>query len=401
MKSSTLPAILLPLLASIVAITPLAIDLYLPAMLAIADSLNSPLEQVQVSLSSYLAGYAVGMMVFGPLADRFSRQTLAIWGLVGFTASSIGLALTNDIDMFCFLRVVQAFCGAAATVVVPGVIRYHYKEHTAKGMSYVSMIMMIAPLIAPSLGALILLYFDWHAIFWFLAVYAVLVIIALQFFCIAIPTKADVPLSLSFFLKNYRIVLTQKKARYDILSSMLASFAFFCFLTSVSFIYLEYYAVSEQLFGVLFAMNVIALMLGNFANTRLVPRLGSRKMLNIGLTIGVVCSTLLVILSSQSVSVWILASAIAPLMMSLGIIASNADALILLSFEHQTGTATAVIGTLRFGSGALVGPLLALAVPESPMPFSSFMFAAIVLTIVCQLLNRRFEKSLITTEIKE
>ncbi|RXE85201.1 MULTISPECIES: Bcr/CflA family multidrug efflux MFS transporter [Pseudoalteromonas] len=401
MKSSTLPAILLPLLASIVAITPLAIDLYLPAMLAIADSLNSPLEQVQVSLSSYLAGYAVGMMVFGPLADRFSRQTLAIWGLVGFTASSIGLALTNDIDMFCFLRVVQAFCGAAATVVVPGVIRYYYKEHTAKGMSYVSMIMMIAPLIAPSLGALILLYFDWHAIFWFLAVYAVLVIIALQFFCIAIPTNADVPLSLSFFLKNYRIVLTQKKARYDILSSMLASFAFFCFLTSVSFIYLEYYGVSEQLFGVLFAMNVIALMLGNFANTRLVPRLGSRKMLNIGLAIGVVCSTLLVILSSQSVSVWVLASAIAPLMMSLGIIASNADALILLSFEHQTGTATAVIGTLRFGSGALVGPLLALAVPESPMPFSSFMFAAIVLNIVCQLLNRRFEKSLSAEEVSK
>ncbi|MDW7548012.1 Bcr/CflA family multidrug efflux MFS transporter [Pseudoalteromonas peptidolytica] len=401
MKSSTLPAILLPLLASIVAITPLAIDLYLPAMLAIADSLNSPLEQVQVSLSSYLAGYAVGMMVFGPLADKFSRHTLAIFGLAGFTAASVGLALTNDIDMFCLLRVVQAFCGAAATVVVPGVIRYYYKEHTAKGMSYVSMIMMIAPLVAPSLGAVILLYFDWHAIFWFLALYAVLVVVALQFFCIAIPTKADVPLSLSFFLKNYRVVLTEKKARYDILSSMLASFAFFCFLTSVSFIYLEYYGITEQLFGVLFAMNVIALMLGNFANTRLVPRLGSRKMLNIGLTIGVIFSTLLVILSSQSVSVWVLASAIAPLMMSLGIIASNADALILLQFEHQTGTATAVIGTLRFGSGALVGPLLALATPESPLPFSSFMFAAIVLIIVCQLLTRRFEKRLKRENVAE
>ena len=389
MKSSTLPAILLPLLASIVAITPLAIDLYLPAMLAISQSLNSPLEQVQVSLSSYLAGYAVGMMVFGPLADKFPRHSLALLGLFGFTLASIGLALCNDIDVFIGLRIVQAFCGAAATVVVPGVIRYYYKEHTAKGMSYVSMIMMIAPLIAPSVGAVILLYFDWHAIFWFLAGYAIMVMIALQFFSINIATQAHVPLSLSFFLRNYRIVLTEKYARYDILSSMLASFAFFCFLTSVSFIYLDYYGVTEQLFGVLFAMNVIALMLGNFANTRLVPRFGSRKMLNVGLTIGVVFSTLLVVLSSQSVSVWVLASAIAPLMMSLGIIASNADALILLSFEHQTGTATAVIGTLRFGSGALVGPLLALATPESPLPFSSFMFAAIMLVIVCQVLNRR------------
>ncbi|WP_440053476.1 Bcr/CflA family multidrug efflux MFS transporter [Pseudoalteromonas sp. T1lg65] len=392
MKSSAIPVVLLPLLAAIVAITPLAIDLYLPAMLVIAQSFNAPLEQVQVSLSGYLAGYAIGMMVFGPLADKFSRQTLALLGLAGFTLCSIGLALTNDIDVFCILRVLQAFCGAAATVVVPGVIRYHYQENTAKGMSYVSMIMMIAPLLAPTLGAIMLLYFDWHALFWFLAVYALLVMAVLQGFSIAIPTKNQAPVNLRFFLRNYQVVLTEKKARYDILSSMLVSFAFFCFLTSVSFIYLDYFGVSEQLFGVLFAMNVIALMLGNFANTRLVPRLGSRRMLKAGLFIGVLCAFLLVALSTQPVSVWILAIAVAPLMMSIGIIASNADALILLSFEHQTGTATAVIGTLRFGSGALVGPLLAVVAPESPLPFASFMLSAILLTLLCQWLNQRMEK---------
>ena len=150
----------LPLLASIVALTPLAIDLYLPAMLVIASDLNSNLESVQVSLSSYLGGYALGMMVFGPLADRFSRTRLTQVGLLGFAVSSIALAITRDIDAFCVLRIVQAFFGAAATVVVPGVIRHYYKEHTAKGMSYVSMIMMVAPLIAPSLGVALMMV--WH-----------------------------------------------------------------------------------------------------------------------------------------------------------------------------------------------------------------------------------------------
>ncbi|RJE75855.1 Bcr/CflA family drug resistance efflux transporter [Pseudoalteromonas sp. MSK9-3] len=380
----------LPLLASIVALTPLAIDLYLPAMLVIASDLNSNLESVQVSLSSYLGGYALGMMVFGPLADRFSRTRLTQVGLLGFAVSSIALAITRDIDAFCVLRIVQAFFGAAATVVVPGVIRHYYKEHTAKGMSYVSMIMMVAPLIAPSLGVALMMVWHWSAIFFVLALYAVII------FCITLSTSIDVPrftnekITVHFFTKNYLTVFANKAARNDILTSMLASFAFFCFLTSVPFIYLDYYRVSEQLFGVLFALNIIALMLGNLLNTRLVPKIGSRKMLYIGLFTGLLSGIAVLAESMADMGVWIIASTIAPLMMSLGIIASNADALILIAFEKHTGTATAVIGTLRFGSGALVGPLLALVQPNNTIPFATFMFMAVILAGLCQLRQRNF-----------
>lgn len=380
----------LPLLASIVALTPLAIDLYLPAMLVIASDLNSNLESVQVSLSSYLGGYAFGMMVFGPLADRFSRTRLTQVGLLGFAVCSIALAITRDIDAFCVLRIVQAFFGAAATVVVPGVIRHYYKEHTAKGMSYVSMIMMVAPLIAPSLGVALMMVWHWSAIFFVLAFYAV------TLFCITLSTSIDVPrftnekITMLFFTKNYLTVFVNKAARNDILTSMLASFAFFCFLTSVPFIYLDYYRVSEQLFGVLFALNIIALMLGNLLNTRLVPKIGSRKMLYIGLFTGLLSGIAVLAESMADMGVWIIASTIAPLMMSLGIIASNADALILIAFEKHTGTATAVIGTLRFGSGALVGPLLALIQPHNTIPFATFMFMAVILAGLCQLRQRNF-----------
>ncbi|MBQ4862822.1 Bcr/CflA family multidrug efflux MFS transporter [Pseudoalteromonas sp. MMG013] len=381
---------LLPLLASIVALTPLAIDLYLPAMLVIASDLNTDLENVQVSLSSYLGGYALGMMVFGPLADRFSRTRLTQIGLLGFAMTSAALAITQDIQVFCILRILQAFFGAAASVVVPGVIRHYYKENTAKGMSYVSMIMMVAPLVAPSLGAVLMLVWHWSAIFFVLTGYAITILIITLTVSIDVPRFTNDKMTLHFFTRNYLTVFSNRSSRHDILTSMLVSFAFFCFLTSVPFIYLDYYQVSEQLFGMLFALNIIALMFGNFLNTRLVPKIGSRKMLYIGLLIGLVSGISVLVLSIYGVSVWVLASAIAPLMMSLGITASNADALILIAFEKHTGTATAVIGTLRFGSGTLVGPLLALIQPQNTIPFAALMFSAVILAGLCQIQHPRF-----------
>ncbi|CAM3959067.1 Bcr/CflA family efflux MFS transporter [Pseudoalteromonas byunsanensis] len=384
----SLGRLFLPLLASIVALTPLAVDLYLPAMVAIAEQLDTSLEKVQVSLSSYLAGYALGMLVFGPLADRFSRTLLARFGLFGFAISSALLAMSTNIETFNLLRIIQAFTGAAATVVIPGIIRHFYQQDTAKGMSYVSMIMMLAPLLAPSIGAALMLIWHWSAIFWCLTLYATAVLIFITFANIDVPRFSNDKISARFFFRNYQQVLSNKLCRMDLLTSMAASFAFFCFLTSVPFVYLDYFNVSEQLFGILFALNVMALMLGNFLNTRLVPKLGSRRVLYIGLFIGMIAGTALVIQSSLQVNVWIFASTIAPLMMSLGIIASNADALILIAFEQHTGTATAVIGTLRFGSGALVGPILAFIEPSTALPFACMMLSALVLCCIYQLLQK-------------
>ena len=379
--------ILLPLLASIVAITPLAIDMYLPAMLVIAGDLQTSMPNVQISLSIYLAGYALGMLFFGPIADQIGRRKLAKIGLTLFGITSLALAFTTDIYAFWVLRTVQAFTGAAATVVVPGIIRHIYQKNTAKGMSYVSMIMMVAPLLAPSIGSLILGFSAWSTIFLILAAYSFIILAFVHVYLIDIPIFKNDLKGLPLFFNSYKIILSNKDARADILSSMFVSFGFFCFLTSVPFVYLDLFKVSEQLFGILFAFNVIALMFGNFLNTRIVPRIGSRKMLYYGLIFGLLSGAALLTFSIMQLSLYFIVGAIAPLMMSLGIIASNADSLILMKFEANTGTATAVIGTLRFGSGALVGPLLAILHAKSAVPFSSLMFGAVILTVLVQLVH--------------
>ncbi|MFY8284001.1 Bcr/CflA family efflux MFS transporter [Pseudoalteromonas sp. SSMSWG5] len=381
--------ILLPLLASIVAITPLAIDLYLPAMLVIANDLQTTMPNVQISLSIYLAGYALGMLFFGPIADELGRRLLAKVGLSLFGISSLALAFCQNIELFWSLRAIQAFTGAAATVVVPGIIRHIYRENTAKGMSYVSMIMMVAPLIAPTLGSLIMGISTWRVIFIVLAGYSFTILALVQIHLIDIPIFKSKQRGLALFFNSYKTVFSRRSALADIASSMFASFAFFCFLTSVPYVYLDFFKVDEQLFGVLFAFNVLALMFGNFMNTRLVPRLGSRKLLFIGLGIGFVAGGALLLFSVMHLSLYFIVATIAPLMMSLGIVASNADSLILMQFEEKSGTATAVIGTLRFGSGALVGPILAFVHPQSAIPFSAMMFSALILILLVQLWHRK------------
>ena len=384
--------ILLPLLASIVAITPLAIDMYLPAMLVIANNLQTSMPNVQISLSIYLAGYSLGMLFFGPIADQIGRRKLAKIGLTLFGLTSTALAFTTEIHTFWALRAIQAFTGAAATVVVPGIIRHIYQQNTAKGMSYVSMIMMVAPLIAPSVGSFILGFSVWSTIFLVLAAYSFIILVFVQIYLIDIPIHTSEKKGLALFFDSYKTVLSNTDARADILSSMFVSFGFFCFLTSVPFIYLDLYKVSEQLFGILFAFNVMALMFGNFLNTRIVPRIGSRKMLYIGLVCGFISGLCLLTFSILHLSLYYIVAAIAPLMMSLGVTASNADSLILMKFEKNTGTATAVIGTLRFGSGALVGPILAVMHAQSSVPFSSLMFSAVLLTILVQITHFKKDK---------
>jgi len=227
-------AILLPMLAAIVAITPLAIDMYLPAMARLASSFHTDITLVQQSLSLYLAGYALGMLTFGPLADKLGRRPLVILGLTGFMIVSLILAFVTSIELFLVLRCIQAFIGAAATVVVPGYIKEIYGINTAKGMSYVSLIMMLAPLIAPSVGSLILEFGDWHLIFFVLAIYACLLLVLV---CSKLTMPSDNDnhsRSQQSFFGAYTVIFTKPGTKMHIASGVLTSFAFFCYLTRVA-----------------------------------------------------------------------------------------------------------------------------------------------------------------------
>jgi DHA1 family bicyclomycin/chloramphenicol resistance-like MFS transporter len=380
-------AMLLPMLAAIVAITPLAIDMYLPAMSTLAKGFGTDVTMVQQSLSIYLAGYALGMLTFGPIADRVGRKPLVITGLIGFSLISLLLGFSQTIEQFLVLRFLQAFIGAAATVVVPGYIKEIYGDNTAKGMSYVSLIMMLAPLIAPTIGSFILELGDWHLIFFVLSFYAALLLI-IVLTKLKMPSDTDLEQrSQKSFFRSYYTVFSRQGVKLHITSGVLTSFAFFCYLTASPFVYMEVFELDKSLFAILFSSNVGALMLANIVNSRIVSRYGSKRMLHVGTFFATIAAIGLVLVNVFDLSYHFTVIMLIPLMGALGIMSVNADAIVLMKFKQETGTATAVIGTLRFGFGATAGPLLAYFYTGTAVPFASLMLVAILMVAACQILQ--------------
>ncbi len=378
--------LLLPLLASIMALSPLAIDMYLPAMPILAKHLGTDMPMVQNSLSIYLLGYAFGLILFGPMADKYSRRKMVLLGISGFLVASLLLPFVTNIEQFLSLRFIQAFISSAATVVVPGTIREYYQKDTAKGLSYVSMIMMLAPMIAPSIGSILLVTHSWQLIFYVLSCYSVVVLLLVVKYLPEVVRSSDSQAKQISFLARYKIVFSNSEARLDIISSMIISLAFFAYITAIPFVYLTVYKISEFSFSILFGITVVALMTAHFTNTRLVVRKGSRKMLWYGLTLSVVSSLALFLANLLSMPLIFTVLSILPLMGSISMVAVNSDALVLTKFPEQSGTATAVIGTLRFGIGALAGPILAYYYDGSALPFAGLMFFSVLLVLVCQII---------------
>jgi len=378
---------LIILLAATIAITPLAIDMYLPAMPVIAQDLQAHIGTVQQSLSIFLAAYGAGMLLFGPLADKFGRRPFALFGISGFATASFLLVWANSIEWFLIGRALQAFCGAAATVVVPGIIRHLYKEHTAKGMSYMSLIMMLAPLLAPSIGSGILYFSEWHSIFWVLFGYAAILLFFIWKYLpepASVNAGANARASISFF-SGYKTVFAERSVRPLIFTIALSSFSFFCYLTAIPFVYIQYFGVNEQLFSLLFAINISTLMLSNFINSRFVSRCGSPYMVRAAMFTGIVLAALLCTVNILKWDMVYTVILLAPLLGCLTMISTNTDAMILMKFPDHSGTASAVTGTLRYTCGAAAGPVLALTYTGTPVPFAALMLVGVVGIGLCQL----------------
>ncbi|WP_299010133.1 multidrug effflux MFS transporter [uncultured Shewanella sp.] len=395
MSTHSLPAApqftrLIPLLAAIIAITPLAIDMYLPAMTMLATEFHTPITDIQQSVSLYLLGYSAGMFVFGPLADKWGRRHFVIFGLISFMLTSLALALTTHIQLFLILRFLQALSGAAATVVIPSYVKDIYGKDTAKGMSYVMLIMMLAPLIAPSIGSFILTLGNWHMIFLLTSAYAfIITIIAL--YQLKLPNdmphnKQKDPLNQVSFLKNYKIVFTKPGVALNIMVSFVISFAFFSYITASPFVFMDVFGLPPEQFAIIFTANVGALMLANVINSRLVTRFGADALLRIATVLAVIAGAFLLTFNMLNLDYRYTAAALTPLMGCLGIMSVNADAIVLMKFQKEISTASAVIGTLKFGCGALGGPILALFAKNSATPFATLMLCAVIIAAVLQTL---------------
>ena len=250
------------------------------------------------------------------------------------------------------------------------------------------LIMMLAPLIAPSIGSLVLALGDWHLIFALLAIYA-LIIVIVSFYKLKLPSDTVLTEhSQLSFIKNYKAVLTKPGVALNIMTSFVISFAFFSYLTASPFVFMTVFGLHPEKFAFIFTTNVGALMLANVINSRLVTRFGSDTLLRIATLLAAIAGVTLLTVNTLGLDYHYTAGALIPLMGCLGIMSVNADAIVLMKFQKEIGTASAVIGTLKFGCGALGGPILALFASDSAVPFAILMLSSVMLAGVLQILNR-------------
>jgi drug resistance transporter, bcr/cflA subfamily len=361
-------------------LTPLAIDMYLPSFGDIAQDLSVPKERIQTTLALFTLGFAFGMLLWGPLSDSFGRKLMILIGVL--VAAFIALMLTqvDNIIHFYFLRFLQGFFGSAPAVVAGALLRDLFnKEAFSKMMSMVMMVTMIAPLVAPILGGYLADQFHWHSIFYLLSGLGFLSAFLVGFrIPESLPKERRIPLDLMGVLRNYRAVGTNKRVLGYIFTNAFSYSGMFCFLTSGSLVYTGVYGVAPKNFGYFFILNIGVMMVATFLSGRLVGKLGTERILRIGLLIQLIAGLWLALCALFHWGLWPVAFGVALYVGMVSVVSSNANAAVLELFPRTAGTANSLIGMFRFAIGAVIGAILAFFSAETEMP----MLFAIALNIL-------------------
>lgn len=349
---------------------PLSIDMYLPALPVISAQFGVPAGSAQMTLSTYILGFAIGQLLYGPMADSLGRKPVILGGTLVFAGAAVACALAQSIDQLIIMRFFHGLAAAAASVVINALMRDVYpKEEFSRMMSFVMLVTTIAPLVAPMVGGAVLVWFSWHAIFWILAV-AALLASAMIFFFIdeTLPVERRQKFHIRTTMGNFASLFRHKR----VLSYMLASgFSFagmFSFLSAGPFVYIELNHVSPQHFGYYFALNIVFLFVMTIINSRFVRRVGAINMFRAGLWIQFVMTIWMVVSAFLGIGFWALVVGVAAFVGCVSMISSNAMAVILDEFPHMAGTASSLAGTFRFGIGAVVGALLSMATFNTAWP---------------------------------
>lgn len=372
-------------LGAIGTLTPLAIDMYLPAMPAIAKDLGVSAGAVQVTLTAYTAGFAIGQLIHGPLADSYGRRPIMIVGTLCFALAGVLSALSQGIIELTWIRAAQGFAGAAAAVIIQAVVRDMFdREDFARAMSFVTLTVTLAPLIAPMLGGYLAIWFGWRSIFWVLALFAIAVI-GLVLWQIPETLKPEnrQSLHLGSTLKNYFRLCRNSEAMGLIFAGAFSFSGMFAFLTAGSFIYIDIFGVSPSEFGYLFGLNIVAMIAMTMLNGRMVKKVGSHAMLRLGLTIQLLAGFGLFLGWWFDAGIWGTVPFVVMFIGTISTIGSNSMGLLLSGYPRMAGTASSLAGTLRFGTGSLVGSIVAALPGDTMWPMVFAMAGCSLLSVAC------------------
>ena len=348
-------------LGGFVAVGPLTIDMYLPALPTIVTELETTEAAVQLTLTGTLVGLALGQLVIGPLSDALGRRRPLLVGTALHVLSSLLILLAPNIAVLGALRVLQGVGTAAGAVIALAIVRDLYDGRAAATMlSRLFLVIGAAPVLAPTIGGEVLRFTSWRGVFALLAVYGVLLLLvggrALRE---TLPPQGRSPLRLGATVRTYRGLLRDRTYLGLVLVAGLAMAALFSYVAGASFVYQDQFGLDQQQFGLLFGAGAVWLIGATQLNPLVLRRFAPAQVLVAGTVTGLVAGTVLLVLAATGTG-GLLAVAL-PLwvvLFSAGLALPNAPALALSRHGESAGSAAALLGAVQFGVGALVSPLV-------------------------------------------
>ena len=380
------------LLAALSAVAPLTTDMYLPSLPNIAQQLSASTAQVQLTISAYLIGFALGQIFYGPLSDRHGRKPVLLCAVALYCVASLVCALSTSVEMLIVARFAQALGGSGGVVLVRAIVRDLYSGARAgRELSLIGSVTALAPVLAPVVGGILQTGFGWRSIF------VTLVIAGLAsggMVWLRLPetlaTRAAEPVSPVNMLKSYRVV-ARHPAFLAYLGISTASYAgLFAWISGASFVLQNLYGLTPFNFGIAFALGSIGYMTGTLIAARLVARLGLDGIIGLGSVavsiggLGMVAAVALGLTSAIS-----LVLPVAVYLAGLGMVLPQTIAGAMTPFPERAGTASALLGFIQQSAAALCGAVVGWLLGANAWPIAIAVAVMGCTTLAIWLSTRR------------
>ncbi len=386
--------VLILILGLLSAISPFSIDMYLPGFPAIAADLKTTVDNVAYSLSSFFIGICTGQLICGPLLDRFGRKKPLYIGLIIYIAASVGCALSNSVELLIGFRFLQALGGCVGMVAPGAIVRDTFPvNENAKIFSLLILILGVSPIIAPTAGSYVISALGWHAVFIVLAIITSILLITVFFF---LPESKLPDPSMSLrpqpILNNFWLVLKQPQFFTYAFSGAIAAAGLFAYLAGSPFVFMKFFKVSEQQYGWIFGLIAAGLISCSQINNVLLKKYSSAQIIKVVLIVQTIIGLLLCL---SSLFGWLnLYSAIFLMFLFLscqGFSFPNSSALSLAPFTKEAGTASALMGAMQMGFGALASALVGFISNGTTLPMTGVMAGCAFLGLIILLLGKKAE----------
>lgn len=371
------------LLAVFCALGPFTVDMYLSSFPEIMKFFGTNASMVQASLTSALLGLSLGQIVIGPLSDVNGRRKPLLISMILFFISSVGCAISPNVEVFIVLRFIQGFTASAGLVIARAIVRDLYNGvELTKFFALLTTITSVTPLLSPLAGSAVISFTSWVGVFFVTGIVGIYLTI-MTVWKVKESLRIENRISSDFkeILKSYKTLLKDRKFMGYGLASGILFGGCFAYISGSPFIYQNIYGVSPQMFSILFALNGISLMLG----AQLVKRLAGRKTPHNIFLIGLLSS----FISSLAVLIVVfshgpLAALVISLFLfnaSLGIVGPISFTLAIESQGHMAGSASALLGIMPFLLGSITSPLVGIAGEYSAIPLGVIIFATSLLAV--------------------